>query len=130
MADTGVDERGSHIFEYEDGKAAFLTTSISYYPRASALIAGTIGHIEVPGFLYAKEFSVKVGNKEIEYKIPFTSTGKGYEAEEVMDCIRAGKTQSDIMPLDETVELMETIDSIRNQWGLKYPDAMEKCDAQ
>jgi predicted dehydrogenase len=130
MAPTGVDERGSHIFEYEDGKAAFITTSISYYRRDDALIAGTKGHIEVPGFLFAKEFSVKVGDKEIEYKIPFTSTGKGYEAQEVMDCIRAGKIQSDIMPIDETVELMETIDSIRNQWGLKYPDEMEKSAAQ
>ena len=47
-----------------------------------------------------------------------------------MDCIRAGKIQSDIMPIDETVEILETMDSIRNQWGLKYPDVMEKCGAQ
>ena len=130
MAHTGVDERGSHIFEYEDGRAAFITTSFAYYRRASALIAGTKGHIEVPGFLYAKEFSLKVGDKEIEYKIPFESTGKGYEAQEVMDCIRAGKIQSDIMPIDETVEILKTMDSIRNQWGLKYPDVMEETRPQ
>ncbi len=130
MAPTGVDERGSHIFEYEDGRAAFITNSIAYYRRVNALIAGTKGHIEVPDFFKADKFFVKVGDKEIEYKIPFESTGKGYEAQEVMDCIRAGKIQSDIMPIDETVEILETMDAIRNQWGLKYPDIMEKCGAQ
>ena len=130
MALTGVDERGSHIFEYEDGRAAFITNSIAYYRRVNALIAGTKGHIEVPDFLKADRFFVKVGDKEIEYRIPFESTGKCYEAQEVMDCIRAGKIQSDIMPIDETVEILETMDAIRNQWGLKYPDVMEKSSAQ
>ena len=130
MAHTGVDERGSHIFEYEDGRAAFITTSFSYYRKVDALIAGTKGHIEIPGFFYAENFIVKVGDKEIEYNIPFKSTGKGYEAQEAMDCIRAGKIQSDIMPIDETVEILETMDSIRNQWGLKYPDVMEETYPQ
>jgi predicted dehydrogenase len=130
MAPTGVDERGSHIFEYEDGRAAVITNSIAYYRRLNALVAGTKGHIEVPEFLRADKFYVKVGDKEIEYNIPFESTGKGYEAQEAIDCIRAGKIQSDIMPIDETVEIMETMDSIRNQWGLKYPDVMEETRPQ
>ena len=126
MAPTGVDQRGTHIFEYEDGRAALIANSIAYYRRLSALIAGTEGHIEVPEFLKADRFFVTAGDKEIEYNIPFESTGKGYEAQEAMDCIRAGKIQSDIMPIDETVEIMQTMDAIRGQWGLKYPDAMEK----
>jgi len=38
-----------------------------------------------------------------------------------MDCIQAGKLESDIMPHSESVTLMRTMDRIRNQWGLKYP---------
>ena len=49
------------------------------------------------------------------------SNGYNYEAEEVMRCIRAGKTESVIMPLDETLSIMKTLDEIRSQWGLKYP---------
>jgi hypothetical protein len=38
-----------------------------------------------------------------------------------MDCMRAGKLESDIMPLDETLAIMGTLDQMRAQWGLKYP---------
>jgi hypothetical protein len=38
----------------------------------------------------------------------------------VMDCLRAGRTESDIMPLDETLAIMQTMDTIREQWGLTY----------
>ena len=34
--------------------------------------------------------------------------------------LRAGKTESDEMPLDETVSIMQTLDEIRKQIGLKY----------
>ena len=39
---------------------------------------------------------------------------------EVGRCLREGKTESDIMPLDETLQIMRTMDNIRAQIGLKY----------
>jgi len=47
--------------------------------------------------------------------------GYNYEAAEVMHCLRTGKLESDVMPLDETLSIMRTLDRIRTQWGLKYP---------
>jgi len=38
-----------------------------------------------------------------------------------MRCLRCGKTESPIMTLDESVEILRTMDKIRAQWGLKYP---------
>jgi len=38
-----------------------------------------------------------------------------------MNCIRNGQTESPIMPLDESLILMETMDAIRAQWGFRYP---------
>jgi len=35
-------------------------------------------------------------------------------------CIREGKMESGIMPLDETLQIMRTMDNIRTQLGLKY----------
>ena len=51
----------------------------------------------------------------------FEGHGYNYQAKEVTDCLRAGKTESDIMSLDESLLIMETTDQIREQWGLKYP---------
>jgi hypothetical protein len=38
-----------------------------------------------------------------------------------MRCLEAGKTESDVMPLHETVSVMRTMDGIRAAWGLRYP---------
>jgi len=43
--------------------------------------------------------------------------GYEYEAMEVMNCIREGKIESEIMPLDETLAIMETMDTMRVEWG-------------
>ena len=43
--------------------------------------------------------------------------GYNYEAAEVMRCLRAGKLESEIMPLDETLRIVETMDTIRSQWN-------------
>jgi hypothetical protein len=53
----------------------------------------------------------------------FTPAGNGYEFEavEAMNCLRAGKLESDVMPLNETLAVMKTMDAVRAQWGLKYP---------
>ena len=53
--------------------------------------------------------------------LPIEGNGYHYEADEVARCLAAGKTESDIMPLAETVEIAQTMDALRAQWGLKYP---------
>jgi hypothetical protein len=42
------------------------------------------------------------------------------EVIEFGNLLRAGKTESDEMPLDETVSIMQTLDEIRKQIGLKF----------
>jgi hypothetical protein len=47
--------------------------------------------------------------------------GMHYEADEIMRCLRAGEVESPLMPLDESVTIMETLDSIRAHLDFKYP---------
>ncbi|MBN1486353.1 MAG: Gfo/Idh/MocA family oxidoreductase [Anaerolineae bacterium] len=56
-----------------------------------------------------------------DIKLPVQGNGYNYEAAEVMRCLRAGALESAIMPLDETLTLMQTLDQLRAQWGLVYP---------
>ncbi|MBN1261314.1 MAG: Gfo/Idh/MocA family oxidoreductase [Anaerolineae bacterium] len=53
--------------------------------------------------------------------VPFQGNGYQYQAEEVMRCMRAGKLESDVMPLDESLAIMSTMDRLREQLGLVYP---------
>jgi hypothetical protein len=54
-------------------------------------------------------------------EFPFAGNGYQFEAAEVMMALRAGKVESDVMPLDETLSIMGTLDAIRAQWGMEYP---------
>lgn len=40
----------------------------------------------------------------------------------------SGKQQSDDMPLEETIAIMEVMDEVRRQNGLRYPEAIESTE--
>jgi hypothetical protein len=44
-----------------------------------------------------------------------------HQAATVGRCLRAGLTESEALPLDESIANMETLDEIRRQIGLVYP---------
>jgi hypothetical protein len=39
-----------------------------------------------------------------------------------MRCLRAGQLESPLMPLDESLSIMRTLDTLRQQGGLRYPE--------
>jgi hypothetical protein len=55
---------------------------------------------------------------------PFAGNGYNYEAAEVMRCLSSGCLESDVMPLDETIEILRTMDAIRSQLGIVYPSEL------
>ena len=80
------------------------------------------GKIHVPDFFKADRAELLPdGGEKLCFETENHSGGYSYEAGEVMDCIRSGKTESLVMPLDESLVVMETMDRIREQWGFRYP---------
>ncbi|MDF7808682.1 Gfo/Idh/MocA family oxidoreductase [Pontiellaceae bacterium B12219] len=124
MGDTGVDERSFYVLEYDQGRTAFLSSSISGSLPVEAVIGGTEGYIRVLRFLGAKEIEVCRNNQPVEkLSFPFPEEeGFKFEIEHVMECIAAGKTESPVMPLDETLAIQQTMETMRKQWGLTYPE--------
>ena len=47
--------------------------------------------------------------------------GFQYQAAEVARCVNAGLTQSETMPWDDTIAVMEIMDRVRSQLGVRYP---------
>ena len=89
-----------------------------------AVIFGEKGKIVVHSPWYKPtKMTVYIEGKEPELiEMPIGKfNGYEFEAMEVMDCIQAGKTESEIMSLDETLNIMKTLDSVREQWGHKFP---------
>lgn len=55
-------------------------------------------------------------NSDAKTVKPLVGNGYNYEAAEVVRCLQNGELESKVMPLDETLKIMETIDWLRSQW--------------
>jgi dihydrodiol dehydrogenase / D-xylose 1-dehydrogenase (NADP) len=120
---TNVDEQSAMIFKYDKGQLAVLYCAMRARSTNEAHIIGTNGSIKLdPFFFRSTKALVTVQNSQKIYDLPFEGNGYNYEALEVMNCMREGKLESGILPLDETISIMETMDIIRGQWGFKYPN--------
>jgi len=120
---TGVDEQSMAVLGYEGGVIGFVCSAIQTSVPADAYVYGTEGSIHVhPAFWAAKTATLKIGRKDEETAdMPPEGNGYNYEAAEVVRCMQEGKTESEVMPLDESVSTMKTMDELRAQWKLKYP---------
>ncbi|MES2308875.1 MAG: Gfo/Idh/MocA family oxidoreductase, partial [Verrucomicrobiota bacterium] len=125
LGKTGVDEQASLLFEYEGGRMALLSTSIQTTTPQEAVIMGSEGSIRLhrpwwgPSHL---TLTTKRGDEVMAF--PKVGNGYNYEAEEVGRCLREGLFESPVMPWDESLAIMKTMDALRKEWGLVYP--MEK----
>ena len=122
IGETGVDEQSGILLSYDSGQIANLSCAITTRTSQDARIFGTKGAIHIPNFSRATSATLEVVGKEpLQIEIPFTDNGFEYQVLEVINCLRAGKLESDIMPLDESLSIIKTMDVARAQWGLAYP---------
>lgn len=125
FTDTGVDEISSIILSYDDGRHAVLSCALSAQTPKQAYIIGTKGTILVhsPFFVTTKATCTISDGPAETFEHPWQNgrTGYTYQAEAVMECLREGQMQSDLMPLSESLEIMEVMDELRRQCNFEYP---------
>jgi predicted dehydrogenase len=123
IGETGVDEQFVSLLQFDGGAIAAVSAAIRTDTTNGARIFGTLGNITFTVFGNPKEVTLKIPGKETcIYHPDMAGNGYNYEAEEVGTCLNDGKTESAVMPLDETVAIMKILDDIRRPWNLKYPE--------
>lgn len=121
FSDTGVDERNTVIFQYEEGQLAQLTSAINLQTPRNMYILGSKGYIHIPNVWQARKCFVHVNGEEVQhYEVEWVGNGYNYEIEEVIKCIHEGKKESEIMPLTESLSIMNTMDRIRKEMGVVF----------
>jgi predicted dehydrogenase len=123
LGETGVDEQACVVLEHVGGRLANLSIGIRTATPQEATIMGTEGYVRIQApWWRPKSMTIyRPGEESETVDAPVSGNGFNYEAAEVMRCLEAGKTESDVMPLDETISVMRTMDRIRAAWGLRYP---------
>ena len=125
LTDTGVD--GQVGITLGKGRAqACLNTTLWARTPTTASISGTTAGVELSGPFYAPASMTLTSTDEGRRLLrpPDAIVGHealSYEAAHVATLIATGATESPLMPLQETVGLLQTIDEIRRQIGVSFP---------
>lgn len=115
-----VDGQTSMLFGYPGGAQALLTCTSSAKTATRASIVGTEARIEIdPTWYTPTSFTLVPRDGEpVTEHLPHEGRGMVYQADEARRCIEAGRLESDVLPLEETVAIMATMDAVLADAGM------------
>ncbi|KAK0386568.1 hypothetical protein NLU13_6403 [Sarocladium strictum] len=133
---TGVDETTSIICSFpKHGSQGIATTSLrvasdpddKHTAGPAIRIQGTKGEIQLVGHAFRPTgYRVILKSKPGEVEVvdcPIAGgRGMGWEADECARCLKDGLKESKTMPLEESIVIMEVMDEVLKQGGVKYPE--------
>jgi predicted dehydrogenase len=125
LAETGADAEVATLMTHAGGAVSTsLSSSRAVGPNTAAII-GTDGRIEMDRVWYTPTtFRVIGPDGEVRetYESKVDGRGMQFQAIAAERLVNTGVLKGDILPLAETVAIMGTLDEIRAQIGVKYPD--------
>ncbi|MFD3499094.1 Gfo/Idh/MocA family protein [Streptomyces sp. NPDC058676] len=126
LSDEGVDLQTSALLSWDGGALASVHCSVIGGTATTASVTGSLGRIDIPyGFFHTDRFVLhRDGRDPEEFAADPADGPRGslrHEALEVMRALRAGETESPLVPLDGTLAVMRTLDAIRERVGVRYP---------
>ena len=128
LSDKGVDRQDSITLRYADGRMAVLNATMMGMSDRRGVIDCDNGMLEIVNINCPQE--LRVYNRErvliASYRAPKFITGYEYEVEACIRALDAGGIECPLMPHAETVRMMEWMDGLRAQFGVRYPEEIEK----
>ena len=125
LASTGVDAEAALLLGWPGGQQALLSVTIVATPPSSARIVGTHGWIDLdpPTYRPSRLRVHRDGADEPEV-VELPGAGSGYVEQfaHVQQCLAQGLTESPVMPLDDTLAVMDVLDAALEHLGAVHVD--------
>jgi predicted dehydrogenase len=126
LSEEGVDLQTGALLSWDSGALASLHCSLTGGTATIASVTGSLGRIDIPnGFFHPDRFVLHRDGRDPEEFVADPVDGPRnslkHEAREVMRALRAGETQSPLVPLEGTLAVMRTLDAVRDRIGVRYP---------
>ncbi len=121
---TGAEETILMSFRYQGGEVASLVSSFASHSSTQTEYSFENGFVRLNRRFNCPTSVTYWKAGEDEKVISFEKgAGAGYELEaaHVMECLDAGKTESDLLPLSLSADLMEILDWVRKDAGIVFP---------
>ena len=123
LGESGTDMYENITLKYTDGRMAHLTAAALGRCNREGLIVCDDGYIVVENVNCPEAVKVYQDYRMVEEYYPPKGQVTGYE-HQVLACKEAmenGWLESPYMPHAETVSIMEQMDALRAEWGVKFP---------
>jgi predicted dehydrogenase len=122
LSDRGIDVSGGATLTYASGAVATISWTQTSWSDNRAAVSGADGRIELaPRMHQPPSWSLAQGWEVVEHAEEVIGRGYAHEILEVGRCLRAGLLESPLIPLDETVAILATMDTMREQMGVRGP---------
>jgi predicted dehydrogenase len=123
IGSTGVDEQVAAVLHHPAGALGVVKAAIRVQMPCTARVSGTKGSIELPALAHRPDSLVVTTPEGVTHiDAPAEGGGWHYQVKHVHECLADGLVESPVMPLTESVSIMQTLDRIRAQIGIRYPD--------
>ncbi|MGB7449730.1 MAG: Gfo/Idh/MocA family oxidoreductase [Ornithinimicrobium sp.] len=124
LASTGVDLDAAMLLAYDDGRAGLVSCSLRGPTPGTARIIGTDGWIDVASRFHHPHTLTLTRPDEEPHVIENPPLGSGYSHEliEVGDCLRAGATESAVMPLRDSLVVQRLLNEACERLGVYHQD--------
>jgi len=131
LGSTGVDEHVAAVLHHEAGALGTVQAASRVNLRCDARIVGEFGVVELPMFMHCPDHLVLRTMDGVErIDAEWEGDGLRFQVEEVHRCLDDGRTESDLVPLEESIQLARTMDEIRAQIGVSYGDQRSMIETQ
>jgi predicted dehydrogenase len=111
-----VDLRTAALLRFPEDRTAELYTGFQGQSKTIANIAFEKGAVVIPEFVHPDTaYVIPYRGEGRTVKFPYEEPGLQFEIEHVEECIKSGKMESTIMPLDESIEIARAIDLVYEQ---------------
>ena len=118
---TGVEMQCSMIFNYDNAQA-ILYSGLNSNSEKKAEIAGNKGSIFIhPRWHETTGYTIEKDGESTSNEIGKLGKGYVHEIEEVQNCLASGKKESEIWSHQNSLDLIEIMDSVRKLTGIVFP---------
>ncbi|MEU6998330.1 Gfo/Idh/MocA family oxidoreductase [Nonomuraea sp. NPDC046570] len=119
LGPSGVDAEAGALLEYAGGARALLETSLVSPMANAACVIGTEMRADLPAPFWAPSRLVLSGPsmETEEHLLDPADNGYAGELREVRTALAEGRTESAIMPLDESLDMMRQLERARQSLG-------------
>lgn len=113
---------------YQDGRMAVLNSGIHGKSDSQGVFYGSTGCMVVQNINNPERIEIYDKDRNLirEIEVPEQISGYEYEILETIACIKDGKLECPSMPHKDSIEMMRVMDELREAWGVRYPDDIEK----